>query len=102
MDDGSRIRLATYIASLMVRGPRWRAKAREMFPDVLQSSASRIRKQWEQWAASSDADHALVALGFAKIETAESKFAVDPPSEVVGLICSPESSPFLVETLHGS
>ena len=100
MDDGSRIRLATYIASLMMRVPRRRAKAREMFPDVLQSSASRIRKQWEQWAASSDADPALVALGFAEIETAERKFAVDPPSEVVGLIRSPWPSLKYVALLY--
>ena len=68
-----------------------------MFPDVLQSTVSRIRKQW---ADSFDADPVLVARGFEEIETAARKFAVDPPSEVVELIRSPRPSPRYVALLY--
>ena len=100
VDDDDRIQLSTYIASLIMRVPRRRAKAFEMFPDALQSTASRLREQFKQWAASSDADSAVVARGFAEIERAERKFAADPPSEVVKLIRSPWPSPRYVELLY--
>ena len=92
VDVEGRIRLANYIASLMTRVPRRRTKAFEMFPDVLDSTASRLRKQLEQWADSPDADAALAALGIADIEAVKKKLADNPPSEVVELIRSPWSS----------
>ena len=100
VDDDSRIRLATYMASLMMRVPRRRAKAKEIFPEVLQSTVSRFRKQLEQWAASPDTDPALVARRLAEIESAERKFAVDLPSEVMERIRSPWPSRRYVELLY--
>ena len=61
---------------------------------------SRFRKQLEQWAASPDTDPALVARRLAEIESAERKFAVDPPSEVVERIRSPWPSRRYVELLY--
>ena len=84
VDVEGRIRLAIYIASLMTRVPRRRTKALEMFPDVLDSTVSRFRKQLEQWAASPDADAALTARGIAEIEAVEKKLADNPPSSVKG------------------
>ena len=100
VDDDSRIRLAIYMASLMMRVPRRRAKAKEIFPEVLQSTVSRFRKQLEQWAASPDTDPALVARRLEEIESAERKFAVDLPSEVVERIRSPWPSRRYVELLY--
>ena len=100
LDDDDRIRLAIYVASLMVRVPRRRAKALAIYPDTLQETATRHREQWEQWADSPDADSAVVARGLAEIERVERKFAADPPSEVVKLIRSPRPSPRYAELLY--
>ena len=75
LDNDDRRRLAIYIASLIVRVPRRRAKADAIYPDTLQETATRHREQWKQRADSSDSDSAVVALGLAEIERIERKFA---------------------------
>ena len=100
LNDDGRIRLATYVASLMVRVPRRRVKALAMYPDTLRETATRHREQWEKWADNPDADSTVVARGLAEIERVERKFAADPPSEVVKLIRSPLPSPRYAELLY--
>ena len=100
LDNDDRRRLAIYIASLIVRVPRRRAKADAIYPDTLQETATRHREQWKQRADSSDSDSAVVALGLAEIERIERKFAADRPAEVEKLIRSPWPSPRFVELLY--
>ena len=100
VDVEGRIRLAIYIASLMMRVPRRRTKALEMFPDALDSTVSRFRKELEEWAASPDADAALAARRVAEIEAVKKKLADNPPSEVVELIRSPSPSPRYAERIY--
>ena len=99
VDDESRIRLALYMAALMTRGPRWRAKALNIFPEVLQSTVSRYRKQLEQWAESPEADPSMIDQWSTELATVERKFAVDPPPEVVNKIRSPWPSLRYVQLL---
>ena len=101
VDDESRIRLALYMAALMTRVPRRRAKALEIFPEVLQSTVSRYRKRVEQWADSPEADPSLIAQWSTELATVERKFAVDPPPELVSQIRSPWPSLRYLQLLDG-
>lgn len=89
VDDDGRIRLAIYVASLMTRVPRRRAKGLELLPEALQSTVSKYREILNQWADSPKVDTSLVAQWLTEIEMIERKFAVDPPPEVMNQIRSP-------------
>ena len=99
VDDDGRIRLASYVASLMTRVPRRRAKGLELFPEALRSTVSRFRKQFEQWADNPEIDPSLVAQWSAEIETLERRFTVDPPPEVINQVRSPWPSLRYVQVL---
>ena len=100
LDEDGRARMAVYIATLMMRVPRRRTKAVELLPEALESTVNKFRQQLEEWAASPDADPALVARRFSEVDAAEKKLAVEPPPQVVEQIRSPWPKTHYVELLY--
>lgn len=51
IDEIERIHLSTYIATMIKRVPKRRAKALSMAPDVIEKTIDEVRKQVQEWAS---------------------------------------------------
>ena len=100
VNDKSRLRVSVYLASLLTRGPHRRTKGLEMYPEVLHSTISKFRTQFEEWAAELERDPKIVARWLVELEASNRKFAADPPREVMDRIRSPWPSIRYVELLY--
>lgn len=100
LDSDERVRLAVYVATLMLRVPRRRRKALELVPSVLKDTTDRFRARLKKWAADPNADRALVARRLAEVDLAETKLATDLPTEVHQQIRSPWPKQHYVELIH--
>lgn len=89
VNDNDRLRLALYIATMLMRVPRRRRKAFEMLPGVLEDVIKRATLTITQWAQTSMVDPALKLKRFAELERAREKLRAQPPEEVVKKIRAP-------------
>ncbi len=101
LSGDDRLRLAMYVATMMMRVPRRHRKASELMPSVLNGVIDEVRSRIEEWAKRPDVDQELVARRLAEVEHAHRKVSQDPPTEVVEQIRSPWPSEKVVGLVHG-
>jgi hypothetical protein len=89
IDKNERMKLALYIATMLMRGPRRRRKAFEMLPSVREDVINRATLIITQWAESSAADAELKRRRFSELERATEKLRTQPPVDVVKRIRAP-------------
>ncbi|MGB7295705.1 MAG: DUF4238 domain-containing protein [Candidatus Aminicenantales bacterium] len=89
INDNERMRLALYVATMLMRVPRRRRKAFEMLPSVREDVINRATLIITQWAKTSMVAPALKLKRFAELERAREKLRAQPPEEVVKKIRAP-------------
>ena len=89
LSPDERLLVAAYIATMMMRVPKQRAKALKIVPSALKSTIDAARNTIHGWASSDDTDQALVARRLAEVDRLESVWIQSPPPDVVNRIRSP-------------
>lgn len=87
LNPSERINLSYYIGTMLMRGPRRRRRAREMYPRILAETISEIRTEITEMAPAKDS--AWSDRHLAEVDAVERKFATDPPTKVVAQIREP-------------
>ena len=95
-----RLRLAIYVAAMMMRVPVRRSRSMALLPGALDSTVSRVRTRVEQWSQEPEADQSLVARRRREIDDAEMKFSRTPPDEVLARVRSPWPSETMVAIIN--
>ena len=95
-----RVRLSLYVATMMMRVPRRRRKAKELLPSVLNDTIEKVRSEIEQLARTSDINPKIVTRRLAEVELYREKLARDPPAPVLEQIRSPWPSAGTVARVH--
>lgn len=96
-----RLQLAFYIGVMLKRIPARRRRSAEMMPGVLADVVSNIREELKATASSVQADPELLARRLREVDTAEKKFALQPPPEVLEQIREPWPSEGMLRALFG-
>ena len=89
INNNERMKLALYIATMLMRGPRRRRKAFEMLPCVLEDVLNRATIIITQWAQTSAADPELKLRRFSELDRETEKLRAQPPVDVVKKIQAP-------------
>lgn len=89
LTTNERLLAAAYIATMMMRVPKQRAKALKIVPTALKNTLEEARATIHQWAKNGDADQSVVAARLADVERLEAEWSSSPPADVVERIRSP-------------
>ena len=101
LSPDERLLAAAYIATMMMRVPKQRAKALAVVPSAMKSTVDEARTAIHEWAKSNDADQALVAQRLEEVDRFEDKWGQTPPADVVKRIRSPWPSKKIVALVDG-
>ena len=96
-----RLQLAYYIGVMLKRIPARRRRSAEMIPGVLADVVSNVREALKTIANAIQADPELLARRLREVDAAESKFARQPPPEVLDQIREPWPSEAMLRALFG-
>lgn len=89
LSSDERLLAATYVATMMMRVPKQRAKALKIVPSAMKSTLDGARATIHEWAKSGDTDQALVARRLAEVDRLEDQWAQAPPPDILDRIRSP-------------
>ena len=81
--------LALYIANMVYRVPNFRAMARDMAPQALDKTASKVRTIFKELEAEGKLDPATAAKTMAQIDSWEAKYSIQLPPEAEDAINNP-------------
>lgn len=96
-----RLQLAYYVGVMLKRIPAKRRRSAEMMPGVLADVVSSIREQLEAIASAVHEDPELLARRLREVDSAQKKFALQPPREVLEQIREPWPSEGMLRALFG-
>jgi len=96
-----RLQLAYYIGVMLKRIPARRRRSTEMIPGVLADVVSHVRDELKTIANAIQADPELLARRLREVDAAKSKFARQPPPEVLDQIREPWPSEGMLRALFG-
>jgi hypothetical protein len=99
--DEERAHLSVYIATMVNRIPRHRAKGREMAPGVLAKVSAELREQIKSLEAAGRISADLAERHRAAADEAEAELAIDIPPSVERKIRSPWPSDQMIATVSG-
>jgi hypothetical protein len=98
LSPSERDELLLYIAVMLMRVPRKRRKGHESVPDVLQSTMGRFRDELAALRGAANLERVDTTLRL--LDDLESKYAIEPPPEVLEQIASPWPSTNIAEAVR--
>lgn len=101
LEDEERVHLSVYIATMLKRVPRHRAKGKAMAPGVLRKIASELRGQIRAYVHAGKISSETAGKRLAETDAAEAKFASEMPNEVREQIRNPWPTEAMIELVYG-
>jgi hypothetical protein len=96
-----RLQLAYYIGVMLKRIPSRRRHATEMLPSILTDVVAKAREDLKATASAMEADPECLAKRLRDLDTVATKFATEPPPEVLAQIREPWPSEGMLQALFG-
>lgn len=101
IDPSERLAVAVYIATMLKRVPKSRARGHALIPEVLDSTVENIRRDIERIAATESVSPDVIALRLGEIDAAYEKFKVKPPDAVQAQLRNPRPTSTIVQAVLG-
>jgi hypothetical protein len=101
IDSSERLAVAVYIATMLKRVPKSRARGEALIPAALDSTVENIRRQIEHIAQTTDVSPDVVTLRLGQIDAAYEKFKVEPPEAIKAQIRDPRPTSAIVSAVLG-
>jgi hypothetical protein len=101
IDRSERLAVAVYIATMLKRVPKSRARGEALIPETLDSTVKNIRLDIERIAESGRVSPDVIALRLSQIDAAYEKFKLEPPEAVKAQIRDPRPTSAIVQAVLG-
>lgn len=95
-----RVKLALYVAVMLMRVPKRRMKALEMYPGVINDTVHRTMEEIKLIGETSDIDPQVISRRLQEAEDARERLQQQPPQAVVEQMRSPWPSENVVNAIH--
>jgi hypothetical protein len=101
IDRSERLAVALYIATMLKRVPKNRARGEALIPAALDSTVENIRRDIEHIAQRGSVSPDVIALRLSQIDAAYEKFKLEPPEAVKAQIRNPRPTSAIVQAVLG-
>lgn len=101
IEPAERLAVAVYVATMLRRVPKNRARGEAHLPEVLDATVENVRREIERIAEIGSVAADVVALRLKQIDAAYERYKVDPPELVKAQIRDPRPSSTIVQAVLG-